>query len=437
MSIVPFIVLFIMIYTYGVNIPFFDDWAFVDLIDKYLSGSLTFQDLWGQHNEHRPFTVKVATLVSACLTNWNLVSMMMFSVFVAFLTFVIIAFQIGRTFRSLKIGGYGLLIIFSSLMLSGLSQYENWTWGTDTCWFLVNFFAVCCFVLLSRASCGLSCFVLATVCAVLSFMSMAHGLLAFVVGIFILMMRPNEHYAPVSSKNLGVVIWAIMTISVALIYFGNLERQADSPSITGFLQNPVVFLKYVGAYPASALLRDIEFEALILGSISLVLFGIAALITIRKMWRDPKYYWAFMPWVSIGFYVAGTACMAAIGRHNYGWNHALCGRYTTMSALFYVALVVLLWGLIRDCEAGKKRENYWGRIGLAANIVVSVMIGLSIFSSIRMFHYFPDFMEKRLVAMDTLLKGGDRKNLLLIFPDAEYVVQKNEVLKHHRLSFYR
>ena len=60
--------------------------------------------------------------------------------------------------------------------------------------------------------------------------------------------------------------------------------------------------------------------------------------------------------------------------------------------------------------------------------MVSVMIGLSIFSSGRMFHYFPDFRVKRLVAMETLLKGGDRNNLLLIFPDAEYVVEKNAIL---------
>ena len=72
-----------------------------------------------------------------------------------------------------------------------------------------------------------------------------------------------------------------------------------------------------------------------------------------------------------------------------------------------------------------------------ANIVVSLMIGLSIFSDVRMFHYFPDFMEKRLIAMETLLKGGDRNNLLLIFPDAEYVVEKNAILKRQGLSCNR
>ena len=435
MSFVPFIVLFIMIYTYGVNIPFFDDWAFVDLIDKYLSGALAFQDLWAQHNEHRPLTVKVVTLVSACLTNWNLVSMMMFSAFVAFLTFVIIAFQIGRTFRILKIGGYGLLIIFSSLMLSGLSQYENWTWAIASHWFLVNFFAVSAFVLLSNRSLGAWGFALAVVCAGLSFLSMAHGILALILGLFMLMLEPKDSEGQRMSKRIRMLFWATMTVLFTLIYFVNFTRHSDSLPFSSFLNEPIVVLKYVAAYPASALLRDIEFEALIFGSISLVLFGFVAFISIRKMWQDPKYYWAFMPWVSIGFYVVGTGFLTAMGRVGFGWEQALTGRYTTMSALFYVALMVLLWGLMKDYEVGKKGENCWGRIGLAANIVVSVMIALSIFSSVRMFHYFPDFREKRLAAKDTLLTGGDRNNLLLIFPDAEYVIQKNEILKRQNLSF--
>ena len=436
-STIPFLIIFFMILTYGVNIPFFDDWAFVDMIDKYLTGTLTFQDLWAQHNEHRPVTMKVVTLASASLTNWNLVSMMMFSAFVAFLTFVLVTFQIRKTFRILEFGGYGLLIIFSSLMLSGLSQYENWTWAIASHWFLVNFFAVSAFFLLSSPSSGMPGLLLAGICAVLSFMSMAHGLLALVLGLFMLTLQPKDGEGQWMSKRIRILLWSTVTVLVTLIYFAGFTRYVDSIPFGSFLNEPIVVLKYIAAYPASALLRDIEFEALILGSISLVCFGIVAIISIRKMWRDPKYYWAFMPWVSIGFYVAGTACLAAVGRHNYGWNHALCGRYTTMSALFYVALVVLLWGLMKGYELGGRDSRFKRKVGIAANVVVSVMIGLSIFSSVRMFHYFPDFQASRLIAKKTLLNGGDKNDLLLIFPDAEFVIEKAKVLQSHSLTFYK
>ena len=54
-----------------------------------------------------------------------------------------------------------------------------------------------------------------------------------------------------------------------------------------------------------------------------------------------------------------------------------------------------------------------------------------------MFHHFPDFSEKRLIAMETLLNGGDRNKLLLVFPDAEFVIQKNEILKRRSLSLHK
>ena len=351
-STIPFLIIFFMILTYGVNIPFFDDWAFVDMIDKYLTGTLTFQDLWAQHNEHRPVNMKVVTLASASLTNWNLVSMMMFSAFVAFLTFVLVTFQIKRTFRILKIGGYELLIIFSSLMLSGLSQYENWTWAMASHWFLVNFFALSAFFLLSSPSSGMPGFFLASICAVLSFLSMAHGLLALALGLFILILQPKEDEPKFPSRLFRVISWTLITISSTLTYFKNYTRPGHHPPFTKFLDEPLMFLKYVAAYPASSLLRDLEMGALLFGAMSLVLFFILCVLALRKMRTNKKYYWSFMPWLSIGLYASGTGFMTAIGRLGFGWEQALAGRYASMSALFYVALFVLFWGLMKDTSPG-------------------------------------------------------------------------------------
>ncbi len=435
-SIIPFIALFIMIYTYGVNIPFFDDWAFVDMIDRYLSGNLTFLDIWAQHNEHRPVTMKLLTLVSASLTNWNLVYGMMFSGFVAFLTFVVIAFQISRTFRILKIGGYGLLILFSALSLAGLSQYENWMWGIAVHWFLANFLAVSSFVLLLNPSGGFPCFALAAVCAVLSFMSMGQGFLALLLGLITLFLQPEPDGILSPGKWIKVSVWVAITALFALIYHTGYTKPEHHPSLGSFLSQPMDFLIYVCAYTASSLLRDFELLAIALGTISLVMFLIVLVICLCKMRGNILYYRSFMPWISISMYAMGTDFVTAISRLGFGWEHALTGRYTTMSALFYVALVVIVWGLMKDFESERRASRNGRSVEFAANVVVSVMMALSIFSSIRMFHHFPDFREKRLAAMETLVNSADRNKLLLIFPDAEYVIQKNEILKRHSLAFY-
>lgn len=426
-----------MILTYGVNIPFFDDWAFVDMIDRYLSGNLTLHDIWAQHNEHRPVTIKLVTLLSASLTNWNLVTMMIFSAFVAFLTFCLIAFQISRTFRILEIKGYGLLIIFSSLMLSGLSQYENWTWAIAGHWFLVNFFAISAFVLLSSPSAGVSGFAMALVCAVLSLLSMAHGFLTLVLGLFILILQPVEHELTFLTKRVKPITWTIGMGFVTWLFFGNYVRPEHHPPFTKFLDEPVMFLKYIAAYPASSLLRDIELEALFFGAASVFVFAILSVLMMHKMSRNSKYYWSFIPWISIGLYALGTGLITAIGRLGFGWEHALTGRYTTMSALFYVAMAVIMWGLMKDFEFSGPRNTHRAIVGSMANVPVYLLIALSLFSSIRMFHKFPDFQAKRLIAMETLLNAGDQNNLLLVFPDAEFVIQKNEILKRQSLSLHK
>ncbi len=264
-----------MIYTYGVNIPFFDDWAFVDMIDRYLSGNLTFQDIWAQHNEHRPVTMKIVRLISAAFTKWDLVSEMMFSGFVAFMTFLIIALQISRTCAILDIRNYGLPLIFAALSLAGISQYENWMWGIATHWFLANFFAVSSFFLLVGRPSGFFSFALAALCAVLSFMSMAHGFLALFLGIFLLMLTPADSAQQTSAKRIRICVWMVITVSASLIYASGYSRPEHHPPLTGILEQPVVFLKYVAAYPASSILRDMETEALIFGAISLAIFGIA------------------------------------------------------------------------------------------------------------------------------------------------------------------
>lgn len=436
-STIPFVVTFYLILTYGVNIPFFDDWAFVDMIDKFLSGSLTFQDIWAQHNEHRPVTMKVVRLISVALTNWNLVSEMLFSALLAFLTFVVVSIQIARSCLILSIRNYGLPIFFSAISLAGLSQYENWMWGIATHWFLTNFFAVCAFVLLSNPSGPFLSFFLAAVCAVLSFISMGHGFLVLFLGLPILILIPDHDAGHLSRKWVRVSAWGAITVVVALIYWIGYTKPVDHPSLSLFLSQPVELMKYVCAYPASSLVRDFESEAIALGTISLILFVMVAAGALLKTRRNVRYYRSFMPWISIGMYVLGTDCVTAISRLGFGWDHALTGRYTTMSALFYVAMAVLMWGFMKDFQIVGQENRSGSRVGILANVLICLMIGLSLFSSARMFHKFPDFQVKRLIAMEALLTGGYKNDLLLMFPDTEFVIERNEILKRWALSFHK
>jgi hypothetical protein len=54
-----------------VDVPFWDQWELVPRLDRLDSGTLTFRDLWGQHNEHRPMFPILLMLVMARLSDWD------------------------------------------------------------------------------------------------------------------------------------------------------------------------------------------------------------------------------------------------------------------------------------------------------------------------------------------------------------------------------
>src|SRR3990167_7907615 len=67
----PILSLLAMLIKYSVNVPWWDQLSFVDLMSKLHNGNLTLHDLWQQHNEHRILMPQVVELVTGKLTGFN------------------------------------------------------------------------------------------------------------------------------------------------------------------------------------------------------------------------------------------------------------------------------------------------------------------------------------------------------------------------------
>ena len=64
----PALLLLADIRAFAVNIPFMDDWQFVPLLEKAKNGTLTFQELWAPHDEHRLLLPRIIIIVSMFAT---------------------------------------------------------------------------------------------------------------------------------------------------------------------------------------------------------------------------------------------------------------------------------------------------------------------------------------------------------------------------------
>jgi hypothetical protein len=81
-GLLPAMALLADIYLFAVNIPFMDDWQFVPLLERAKNGTLTFQELWAPHDEHRLLLPRIIIIVSMFATggDYRVQSFITFSV---------------------------------------------------------------------------------------------------------------------------------------------------------------------------------------------------------------------------------------------------------------------------------------------------------------------------------------------------------------------
>jgi hypothetical protein len=76
LCLLPAFIALAYIHAYGVNCIFWDGFEFVPLIEKYYKGTLTFQDFYSQHNEHRFLFPRLVMLPLGLATRYNTVAEM-------------------------------------------------------------------------------------------------------------------------------------------------------------------------------------------------------------------------------------------------------------------------------------------------------------------------------------------------------------------------
>src|SRR4030042_2040057 len=129
MVFVPFLILIVDVAKYRVDVPFWDQWNFVPLLGKSYQEGVTFQDLWGQHNEHRLLFPRLIMLGLAHASRYNIVWELVVIIILAAAIFVLLWHQFSKTIKALGSSGFpGPAPLFSLLVFS-LGQSENWLWA--------------------------------------------------------------------------------------------------------------------------------------------------------------------------------------------------------------------------------------------------------------------------------------------------------------------
>jgi hypothetical protein len=343
-ALIPIISMISMLARYSVNAPFWDQWEYVFLIDKFHAGTLTIADLWAQHNEHRMIFPRIVTIGLSEFTNYNIRYEILMNFITASITFSLLMVMLKKTFGKLNIATALLVLIFAWVFYSPL-QWINWIWGFQLAFFMGVLFAVLSiwFIVKLKPNVQSKLFYVAILTAFIGTYCVGNGLVIWGVGLVLLLLQRIERRR--------IYIWLIAFAVSAASYLYHFHRAPGSPTLIEIAKEPVAVLKYLVTYLGRSLAwtpTGARYTGL-----ALLLTFIVALYIIYKKGQFSK----ILMWLGLALYVIFTSLVAAISRLNFGVNQAASDSYTTMSALFILSTFVMVFYASTLAIKGVNKNN--------------------------------------------------------------------------------
>jgi len=434
---IPFLFLIVMVAKYRVDVPAWDQWALVPLLEKSFDGTLTLNDLWAQHNEHRLVFPKLAMIFLARLSRWNISYELALSILLATGIFCALAFCLEKTFSSLLESELRWPFVSLSLMVFSLNQVENWLWGWNVQIFLNTLSGIGVIILMTRKRLRWRNILAAAILGIIAAYSYASGLLFFVIGALVIILSVS---VPKKRRFLYALFWSSISTVVIYSYLYHYRTPPQHPSLSLTLNSLLQYLKYVLTYLGAALFSsDVNpLMAFLAGAAGGLLFVLV--LTMILATKTIRAGGDLLPYLALSLYALLTALLTGIGRAGFGTVQAMSPRYVAFSSLFWISLVVLMIILLRIDEPGGRQLARPARILLGC--ILGLIVTLSAMSSFHSRLLFKERCQFLDPARRELFSLKNEELLERIYPhlreiDRREMEQAVDVLRKKRLSVFR
>ncbi|MEH1874366.1 hypothetical protein [Nostoc sp.] len=364
----PVVLLFWFVTTFSVNVPFGDDWALVTFFDKIHSGTANFRDFFSQHNEHRIFFPRIIFAILAFSSKWNIKLEIYFSLLLALVNFVILYKIAAYTYNKNNKLLFHLFNFITCLVNFSLIQYENWLWGFEIAWFLINTCLILAVFILTVPQNLLPNLriILASLCCFIASFSAAHGLLSWLAllpSVYILEGK-NKH------KKIRILLWMGLFVLCIAIYSIGYEKPSDHPGLLFILQHPLIASEYFFTIIGFSLFTNV-FNPIVAGLIIFITFSFFNLFCFINY--QSEFLNKAASWLSLGWFAILFASMTTVGRSGFGVDQATSSRYVTVSILLIISCLQLcrLWILYKWQDADKNRYMF---LGLCLGFLISIFL---------------------------------------------------------------
>jgi len=354
----PALVTGLLVAHHAENVPVWDDFDRVPLLESFAEGRLSFRDLYAPHIDHRIVVPRLFILANAKLSGGNLVweNALVFAIVLG--TALALAALLRRSVPMTPATAFAALLGVNALVLSPL-QWENFLWAIQTAFVLPMACLATALLVLEARLPTRARFALALAAAVVGTHSFSHGLLIWLaVPAWILLRRPDADAAAPGERRAFLIAWAIAAAAVLVPFFALDYRAATSHQYGVGVGNRTPIVAYAGeAVTRPGLVA--RFYLSMLGSPlarlgpwapadaawvwGIVVHGLLALgMGTVLASRDRALWNRSVPWLVLAGVTLVACALAALGRAvPTNGLYALAPRYVSVSQYALVALVAL------------------------------------------------------------------------------------------------
>ncbi|HSX29854.1 MAG TPA: hypothetical protein VLE73_04830 [Candidatus Saccharimonadales bacterium] len=361
---VPVLYLLYLLLKYGVNVPFWDEWEIVTLLQKHDAGTLSLYDFWAQHNEHRLLFPQLIMVYLGFLTHWNLNAELLVSFAFAAASLLLVLHMLYRNFGATRRPVMIALGIFAAVLFFSPMQWENWLWGWQIEWYMVIFGAIATVWAITswpKSWPERLALPVAIATAFFATYSLGNGPFTWIVGAVLLFLM--------GSSRRKLLVWGGAAAVTLASHYYHYSGSAGQPPKSLLLHEPLQYIEYVFIYMGRPLAFDIH--------TSFIFGGIIALACGWALWRiiqKRNVPIIALPWVGLVMFGAMSALSTGISRLGYGRQQAFSNRYMTVSMLLTLGIVVLVITLWPTAKKTKKATQARVQQYVLASVAVLTLI---------------------------------------------------------------